>query len=136
MKAAELAALIAAVFWALLVCAGVLVLFRLSRLLSQYSKLVERGDALLERAEATVDRAGLQLDATESVIDELGTGMTELAGQVTALTGLGRAITAGPLGRVAAVAYGVRHAVALRRHGTRTLPGHVMKRPELERPQR
>ena len=53
MNAAELAALIAAVFWALLVCVGVFVLFRLGRLLSESSKLVadvrERGDVLLHR---------------------------------------------------------------------------------------
>ena len=98
MNAAELAALIAAVFWALLVCVGVFVLFRLSRLLSESSKLVtdlrERGDVLLTRAQLAVDgaqqavdRAGRQLDRTESVtasMDELGAGMSELAGQVTA----------------------------------------------------
>ena len=59
MNAAELAALIAAVFWALLVCVGVFVLFRLGRLLSESSKLVadvrERGDVLLTRAQAAVD---------------------------------------------------------------------------------
>jgi hypothetical protein len=145
MNAAELAALIAAVFWALLVCVGVFVLFRLGRLLSESSRLVadvrERGDVLLQRAQtavdgaqAAVDRAGQQLDRTESVtagLDELGAGMTELAGQVTALAGLGRVIAGGPVGRVAAVAYGVRHAVALRRRpGRRTLPGHLVKRDE------
>jgi hypothetical protein len=145
MNAAELAALIAAVFWALLVCVGVFVLFRLGRLLSESSRLVadvrERGDVLLQRAQtavdgaqAAVDRAGQQLDRTESVtasMDELGAGMTELAGQVTALAGLGRAIASGPVGRVAAVAYGVRHAVGLRRPARRTLPGHLVKRGEL-----
>ena len=129
MNAAELAALIAAVFWALLVCVGVFVLFRLGRLLSESSKLVadvrERGDVLLTRAQAAVDgaqaavdRAGRQLDRSESVtasMDELGAGMTELAGQVSALAGLGRAIAGGPVGRVGALAYGVRHAVNLRR---------------------
>jgi hypothetical protein len=133
MNAAELAALIAAVFWALLVCVGVFVLFRLSRLLSQTSKLIERAGDNLSRAEAAVDRAGVQLDATQAVMDELGTGMTELAGQVSALAALGRAVTVGPLGRVAALAYGVRHAVALRRHQPRAaLPGRV----ELERARR
>ena len=145
MNAAELAALIAAVFWALLVCVGVFVLFRLGRLLSESSRLVadvrERGDVLLQRAQtavdgaqAAVDRAGQQLDRTQSVtasMDELGAGMTELAGQVTALAGLGRAIAGGPVGRVAAVAYGVRHAVGLRRPARRTLPGNLVKRDEL-----
>ena len=146
MNAAELAALIAAVFWALLVCVGVFVLFRLGRLLSESSKLVadvrERGDVLLTRAQAAVDgaqaavdRAGHQLDRSESVtasMDELGAGMTELAGQVSALAGLGRAIAGGPVGRMGALAYGVRHAVSLRRGGPKNpLPGRVVERGEL-----
>jgi hypothetical protein len=68
-------------------------------------------------------------------MDELGAGMTELAGQVTALAGLGRALAGGPVGRVGALAYGVRHAVGKRRGGpkARTLPGHVVERGELAR---
>ena len=144
MNAAELAALIAAVFWALLVCVGVFVLIRLGRLLSESSKLVadvrDRGDVLLTRAQAAVDgaqqavdRAGHQLDRAESVtasMDELGTGMSELAGQVSALAGLGRAIAGGPVGRAGALAYGLRHAVSLRRESRRALPGQVMERGE------
>ena len=149
MTAAEVAALIAAAFWALLVCVGVFVLFRLSRLLSESSRLVadlrERGDVLLQRAEvavdgaqAAVDRADRQLEKTESVtasMDELGAGMAELAGQVTALAGLGRAIADGPVGRSAALAYGVRRAIGLRqaarRAARRAVPGRVMERGEL-----
>ena len=147
MNALDLAALIAAVFWALLVCVGVFVLFRLGRLMSESGKLMadlrERGDVLLQRAQAAVDgaqaavdRADKQLDRTASVtasMDELGAGVTELAGQVTALAGLGRALAGGPVGRAAALAYGVRHAVALRRGGPAksTLKGHVVKRGEL-----
>jgi len=133
------AALIAAVFWALLVCVGVVVLFRLGRLLSESSKLVadvrERGDVLLERAQvavdgaqAAVDRAGHQLDRSESVtasMDELGDGMAELVGQVNALAGFGRTVAGtvvgGPVGRAAAVGYGVWHAVGLRRGARRAL---------------
>jgi len=142
MNVAEAAALIAAVFWALLVTVGAFVLFRLGRFLSASTKLVERSDTLLQRAQvavdgaqAAVDRANTQLDRTESVtasMDELGAGMAELTGQVTALAGLGRAIAGGPVGRVGALAYGVRHAVSLRRpQARRTLPGHVMERGEL-----
>jgi hypothetical protein len=65
-------------------------------------------------------------------MDELDAGMAELAGQVTALAGLGRAIASGPVGRVGALAYGVRHAVSLRRGGPKNpLPGHVVERGEL-----
>jgi Bacterial protein of unknown function (DUF948) len=156
MNMAELAALIAAVFWALLACVGTVVLLRLGRFLSESTRLVadlrERGDVLLQRAQAAidgaqeaVDRAGRQLDRTESVtasMDELGVGMTELAGQVTALAGLGRTIAGGPVGRTAALAYGVRHAVGLRRAdrvgradrgSRRTLPGRVIERGDLAR---
>jgi hypothetical protein len=147
MNAAEAAALIAAVFWALLVSVGVFVLFRLGRLLGESSRLVaelrERGGTLLagaqaavDGAQAAVDRAGTQLDRAESVtasMDELGAGMAELAGQVTALAGLGRTIAGGPVGRVGALAYGVRHAVSLRRGGPKTLPGRVVERGELAR---
>ncbi|MGH3151851.1 MAG: DUF948 domain-containing protein [Streptosporangiaceae bacterium] len=150
MNAAALAALIAAVFWALLVCVGVFVLFRLGRLLSESSRLVaevrQRSDVLMQRAQAAVDgaqaavdRAGKQLDQAESVtasMDELGDGLAELAGQMNALAGMGRAIAAGPVGRTAAVAFGVRRAVGLsraRRGSRRALPGSVVERSELAR---
>ena len=146
MNAAEAAALIAAVFWALLVSVGVFVLFRLGRLVSESTRLVadlrERSDTLLQRAQvavdgaqAAVDRATTQLDRTDAVaasMDELDAGMAELAGQVTALAGLGRSIAGGPVGRVGALAYGVRHAVSLRRGGPRNpLPGRIVERGTL-----
>jgi hypothetical protein len=63
--------------------------------------------------------------------------MTELAGQASALAGVGRtvagAVVGGPLGRAAAVAYGVRHAVGVRT-GTRrrrALSGQVVTGAEL-----
>src|SRR5580658_3976509 len=88
MNAASAAALIAAVFWALLVSVGVFVLFRLARLLNESSRLVaevrDRSDTLLQRAQtavdgaqSAVDRANTQLDRTESVtasMDDLGAG--------------------------------------------------------------
>ena len=146
MNAAAAAALIAAVFWALLVSVGVFVLFRLGRLLSESTRLVadlrEQTGPLLQQAhkavdgaQAAVDRANTQLNRTESVaasMDDLDAGMAELAGQVTALAGLGRTIAAGPVGRMGALAYGVRHAVSLRRGGPRNpLPGRVVERGEL-----
>jgi Bacterial protein of unknown function (DUF948) len=147
MNAADIAALIAAVFWALLVCVGVFVLVRFGRLLSESSRLVadlrERSDVLLQRAQAAVDgaqaavdRAGRQLDRTQSVtasMGELEAGMSELTGQVTALAGLGRAISGGPVGRMGALAYGVRHAVNVRRTARRTVPGRVVERGALAR---
>ena len=139
MSLTGVAALIAAVSFAVLACAGVYLAVRLTRVLGDAATLVRetRADqqAVLARANAAVDRANTQLDRTEVVsasMDELGTGMTELAGQVSALAAFGRTlagtVVGGPVGRAAAVAYGVRHAVGLRRAGRRrALPGEVVR---------
>src|SRR5215471_10045402 len=134
MSLTSVAALIAAMSFAVLACAGVYLAVRLTRVLGDAAALVRETRAdqqdLLARANAAVDRAHAQLDRTEAVsasMDELGDGMTELAGQLSALAGLGRALAAGPVGRAAAVAYGVRRAVALRRDARRALPGQVVR---------
>jgi hypothetical protein len=142
----QTAALIAASAFALLALAGIVALLRMARLMSQATRLLARGDILLDRAQvavdgaqAAVDRAGRQLDQAASVtasMDDLGAGMSELAGQVNALAGVGKAIAAGPVGKAGAVAYGVRHALGLRRAarlGSKTLPGSVLDRGVVER---
>jgi uncharacterized protein YoxC len=140
-----IAALIAAISFALLALAGIVALVKLTRFLSASTSLItllhDRGDVLIDRAQAAVDgaqaavdRAGRQLDRTESVtasMDELGAGMADLAGQVNALAGFGRTmagvVVSGPVGKAAALAYGVRHAVSLRRGGPRNaVPGKVV----------
>ena len=124
-NAGDLAALVAAFFFAVLVCAGVYVLIRLARMISEGTRLLAdmraQSDTVFERVQTAVDRANQQLDATSSVttgMDELNEGMSQLTDQVSALAGLGRMISAGPAGRVGAFVYGVRHAVAIRRDGT------------------
>jgi X-X-X-Leu-X-X-Gly heptad repeat protein len=124
-NAGDLAALVAAFFFATGVCAGVYVACRLARLISEGTRLLaglrSRTDTVLEQVQAAVDRANQQLDATSTVtagMDELNEGMSQLTDQVSALAGLGRAIAAGPAGRVGALVYGVRHAVSIRRDGT------------------
>ncbi len=140
MSLTGLAALIAAVSFAVLACAGVYLAVRFTRVLGDAATLVRDARAdqreLFTRANAAVDRASAQLDRTEAAtaaVAELGDSMTELAGQAGALAGIGKsvagAIVGGPLGRAAAVAYGVRHAVGVRR-GTvarrGALPGRVV----------
>jgi hypothetical protein len=143
----QTAALIAAIAFALLALAGVVALLRLARFMAQGTRLLARGEVLLDRAQAAVDkadaavdraqaaadRAHQQLDKTQAVtasMDELGAGVSELTTQVTALAGFGRALAAGPVGRAGAVAYGVRHALSLRRAErlNRTLPGSLVER--------
>ncbi len=124
-NAGDLAALVAAFFFATGVCAGIYVLIRLARMISEGTRLLAdmraQSDTVFERVQTAVDRANQQLDATSSVtagMDELNEGMSQLTDQVSALAGLGRAISAGPAGRAGAFVYGVRHAVAIRRDGT------------------
>jgi len=140
MSVTGVAALIAAVSFAVLACAGVYLAVRLTRVLGEATALVRETrngqQEVLTRANAAVDRANAHLDRTDAVaagMDELGAGVAELAGQVSALAGLGRSLAAGPVGRAAAVAYGVRHAVALRRPARRALPGRVVDRREVAR---
>jgi hypothetical protein len=143
MSLTGIAALVAAVSFAVLAGAGVYLAVRLTRVLGDAATLVRETQAgqqeLFTRASAAVDRANAQLDAADVVtgsMDGLGASITELAGQAASLAGIGRtvggALVSGPIGRAAAVAYGVRHAVGLRR-GARTVPGQVVTRPELSR---
>jgi Bacterial protein of unknown function (DUF948) len=124
-SAAELAALIAAGFFAVGVCALVFVLLRLAGLISRANRILTdysgRASALIEQAQAAVGRTNEQLARTDSItasMDEVTANMAELSGHVSALAGLARGISAGlgaPLLRVAAFAFGVRRAISLRR---------------------
>src|ERR1700761_4173630 len=139
------AALIVAVSFAVLACAGVYLAVRFTRVLGDAATLVRetRADqqALFARANAAVDRASAQLDRTEAAtaaVADLGDSMTELAGQASALAGIGKsvagAVVGGPLGRAAALAYGVKHAVGVRRGTVQrqgALPGRVVSGAEL-----
>jgi hypothetical protein len=125
MSAGQRAALIAAGFFAVGMCAAVFVLLRLAGLISHASRLLtdygDRAGTLIERAQAAVDRTNEQLARTDSItasMDEVTANMADLSGHVSALAGLARSISAGfgtPLLRISAFAFGVRRAVWLRR---------------------
>src|ERR1700691_6520998 len=117
MSLTGIAALIAAVSFAVLALTAVYVTIRLTSVLGAATALVRDTrsgqETLLARANAAVDRANEHLDRTEAVsasMDELGTGMGELAGQGNAAAGFGKTMAgAGVLGaggQAAAVAYG------------------------------
>src|SRR5215469_2825777 len=125
MNAGQLAALIAAVFFAALACVGMFVLLRLARLMSAAAGMISdyraKTDLLLDRAQAAVDRTNEQLARTDSItasMDQVTANMAELSGHVSALTGLARAMSAAvstPLTGLAALVYGVRRATIVRR---------------------
>ena len=125
MSAVQIAALIAAGFFAVGVCAGVFVLVKLARLISHASQILtdygDRASTLISRAQAAVERTNEQLARTDTItasMDEVTANMADLSGHVSALAGLARGISVGfgtPLLRLSALAFGVRRAVALRR---------------------
>jgi hypothetical protein len=143
MNAGQLAALIAAGFWAVLVCVAVWVLIRLARLAGAASRVLAewhaRSGELLVSAQAAVQRSQQQLDRTDAItasMDQVTASMAELSGHVSALSGLAGAFSGalgGPLLRLAAAAYGIRRAVAIRRP---VPPGQLAEsRPALSAPQ-
>ena len=125
MNAGQLAALIAAAFFAVGVCAVVFVLARLSRLIGAATALVTSyqagADDLLATARATVARADEQLARTGALadgVDEVAASMSDLSEQVSAVARTARLIATGmrvPVLRLAAAGYGVRYALAMRR---------------------
>ncbi len=136
MDAGQLAALIAAAFFAVGVCVGVYVLFRLARLISVATTVVTgyqvSAQELLSRSQAIVDRADEQLARTGALADsveQVTASMTDLSEQVSAVAGTARLIAVGlgtPVLRLAASGHGFRRALALRRsrHVT-ALPGRT-----------
>lgn len=125
MSAGQLAALIAAGFFAVGMCAAVFVLLRLAGLISHANRLLTdysgRASTLIERAQAAVDRTNEQLARTDTItasMDEVTANMADLSGHVSALAGLARGISAGfgtPLLRFSGFVFGVRRALWLRR---------------------
>jgi uncharacterized protein YoxC len=125
MSAGQLAALIAAGFFAVLACVGVYVLLRLARLMSAVTGMVteyrERADLLITQAQEAVDRTNEQLARTDAItasMDQVTANMAELSGHVSAMAGLARTISAAaaaPITGLSALAFGVRRAVVVRR---------------------
>jgi uncharacterized protein YoxC len=125
MNAGQLAALIAAVFFAALACVGIFVLLRLARLMSAAAGMITdyraKTDHLIEQAQAAVDRTNEQLARTDSItasMDQVTANMAELSGHVSALAGLAKGISAAataPLTGASALVFGLRRATAVRR---------------------
>lgn len=116
MSAGEIAGLIAAVAFVLLVGFLAVPLIKLGRTLDETSRLV-RGVAdgttpLLGEVTTTVTSTNAQLQRVDAITSNAQTVTTNLA----ALSGLFAATLGGPVVRVAAFTYGVRKALSARRH--------------------
>ncbi|GII58208.1 hypothetical protein Pth03_65970 [Planotetraspora thailandica] len=115
LTAGELAGLIVAIFWAILVCFMAVVLVRLARLLVKTTSLVadlsERVVPLLEDVSQTVAETNRQLASVEAITDNV----RDVSGNMVKITGAASTLFAGPVVKLSALSHGVREALARRR---------------------
>src|SRR5262249_44237232 len=127
LNAVWVAVIVAAAFWVVGGGAAVYVMVKAARLMSQTTAAVTSlrhpHDVLIESAHPTMDRASERLvgpDGITASMDEVTASMAELTGRVTALAPLARVIAGSPgspLGKAAALAYGVNRALWMRLPG-------------------
>ncbi|WP_171170297.1 DUF948 domain-containing protein [Streptomyces sp. I05A-00742] len=121
MTGGEVAGILVAVFWAILVSFIALVLVRLAQTLKAATKLVadvtEQAVPLLADASATVRSAHSQL----ARVDSIAADVQEVTANASALSSTVSSAFGGPLVKVAAFGYGVRRAIG--RKGAPAEPG-------------
>jgi uncharacterized protein YoxC len=122
----QVAGLIVAVFWAILVCFLAYALLKLARLISETAKLVaglgDQAGPLLDDMTRTVEKANEQLGRTDVITRQ----MAGVSQNVSAVTTVMSSVVGGPLVKAAAFSYGVRKALSQNRG-----PGGGAARPEL-----
>jgi Bacterial protein of unknown function (DUF948) len=127
----EVAGLIVAVFWAILVSFLAVALVRLTQTLRRTTELVagitEQAVPLLGEASEALRTAHTQLDRVDTITSDVA----EVTANASALSSTVATAFGGPLVKVAAFGYGVRRAVGLQageagRTRARTLRGKVL----------
>lgn len=110
----QVAGLIVAMFWAILVCFLAVVLLRLARLLGETTKMIadigEHAGPLLDDMTKTVEQAGEQLDRVDTITRNMA-GVTQ---NVSAVSTVVTSVVGSPLVKAAAFSYGVRRALGVR----------------------
>src|SRR3954447_14582446 len=111
----EVAGLIVAVFWAVLVCFMAYVLVKLGRVVGDTSKLVtgvaDQTVPLLGEVTTSVVHVNTELER----VDSITANVQSITTNVSALTGVFAATLGSPVIKVAAFSYGVRRALTERR---------------------
>jgi uncharacterized protein YlxW (UPF0749 family) len=111
----DVAALVAAVVWAVLATFLCVALVRLIKLINAATKVVsdlgERTPPLLEDVASTVERTNTSLERVE----EITANMQATSEDVSTVTALTRSVVTGPLVKVASFSYAVRRVLGRRR---------------------
>jgi uncharacterized protein YoxC len=122
LTAGEVAGLIAAMFWAILVCFLAMVLVKVARLLNETTKMVselsERVLPLLDDVSVTVAETNRQLVAVEAI----ATDVKQVSGHLAKVSGVASTLFTGPLIKISALGYGVRRAIEARGADSRRRP--------------
>lgn len=123
LTAGELAGLLVAVFWAILVCFLAAVLVRLARLITETTKMVselsDRVVPLLDDVTVTVTETNRQLVTVEAIAGNV----KDTSEHVAKVTAVASALMTGSLVKVSALSHGVRRAIAVRASGGRRPAG-------------
>jgi uncharacterized protein YlxW (UPF0749 family) len=111
----EVAALVAAVVWAVLATFMCVALVKLIKLINEATKVVselgERTPPLLDDVASTVERTNTSLERVE----EITANVQASSEDVSTMTALTRSVLTGPLVKVASLSYGVRRVLGQRR---------------------
>lgn len=122
MTGGEVAGILVAVFWAILVSFLAVVLVRLAQTLKATTRLVadvtEQAVPLLSDASAAVRSAQTQLDR----VDAIASDVQEVTSNASALSTTVASTFGGPLVKVAAFGYGVRKALGRGRDEAQPAP--------------
>lgn len=107
----QVAGLIVAMFWAILVSFLAFVLLRLAKLLKEATRMVaeigEQAGPLLDDMTDQVTRAGEQLDRVDLITKSVGSVTQNAAAVTNTVT----SVVGGPLVKAAAFSYGVRRVI-------------------------
>ncbi|MFH8367100.1 DUF948 domain-containing protein [Streptomyces sp. NPDC018031] len=126
MSGGEVAGILVAVFWAILVSFLALALVRLAQTLKAATKLVadvtEQAVPLLGEASATVRSANTQLARVDSITADV----QEVTANASALSSTVSSAFGGPLVKVAAFGYGVRRAIGRKAPEAETRPDRTV----------
>ncbi|TXK40390.1 DUF948 domain-containing protein [Nonomuraea sp. C10] len=115
LTAGEVAGLIAATGWVVLVCVLTMALLKLARLLTETTKAVSELNArltpLLDDMSLTVNETNRQLVAVESIARDV----KQVTGHAAKLSAVTQTVFTGPLIKVSSISYGVRRAIEARK---------------------
>lgn len=128
MSAGQIAALVAAGAFVLLVLLLAIPLIKLGRTLDEATKAIrkasENSDPLFTGANTTFDHVNTQLER----VDGITANARAVTGNVSALTSLFTATLGSPLVKTAALSYGISRAIRARRRAKADKPGRHSRR--------